>query len=278
MTLSTSTQKFQRPFMKWAGGKFKILEKILPLLPMKRRLVEPFIGSGVVSLNTNYSAYWFSDQNADLINFYQHLFTEGQTFIDACERLFQSETNTLSFYLDRRQEFNECAHILRKSILLLYLNRHGYNGLCRYNQKGKYNVPFGRYLHPYFPKKELQAFYQKSQESPIKVSNFSFEDCLQHVTTDDVVYCDPPYVPISETAYFNQYTSQGFDMEKQKTLAKFAIELAEKNIPVLISNHDNAFTRETYKDAVIHSFPVKRYISCHPHNRKTVNELIAVFY
>ena len=105
----------------------------------------------------------------------------------------------------------------------------------------------------------------------------SLEETFSLAKPGDVIYCDPPYVPLSKSAYFRAYTNKNFSDTDQITLAKLAIESANKGIPVIISNHDTEFTREQYRSASITSFPVKRLISCKASERKSVQELLAIF-
>ena len=128
-----------RPFLKWAGGKYRIIERIRELLPEGERLVEPFVGSGAVFLNTRYPTYLLADSNPDLINLYRILQTEGEAFIAYCKRNFTARNNSPESYYRLRDVFNTTRDLRRKSALFVYLNRHGYNGLCRYNAKGRFN-------------------------------------------------------------------------------------------------------------------------------------------
>ena len=265
----------QRPFLKWAGGKYRCLDTIISSLPEGKRLIEPFAGSGVVFLNANYPAYLIADGNQDLVHLYQYVKQEGQTFINDCERLFCSNTNQAEAYYTLRKEFNVCKDTRQRALLFLYLNRHGYNGLCRYNLSGGYNVPFGQYKKPYFPRDELYQFYLKSQQTDIIKDDF--RATFLRAEAGDVIYCDPPYVPLSKTSNFSSYTSHKFGEKEQIILADLAREASHKGITVVISNHDTPFTREHYKGSAIISFPVKRNISCHPQARPDVRELIAIF-
>jgi DNA adenine methylase len=92
-----------------------------------------------------------------------------------------------------------------------------------------------------------------------------------------VVYCDPPYVPLNNSANFTQYRSGGFSLVEQQTLATLAKKLSRKGIPVLVSNHSNAFTHQLYEGAAIEEFSVQRYISCKVENRSKVLELLALY-
>ena len=197
-----------RPFLKWPGGKYRLLSRIRQVLHPGKRLIEPFVGSGAVFLNTDYDAYLLADANPDLISLYSRLLEEGTAFISYCRKFFDSRSNTPEAYYAYRDEFNETGRARRKSALFLYLNRHGYNGLCRYNGKGGFNTPFGRYDKPYFPEKEMQAFVRRSQGTTLLQARF--DESMAKAQPGDAVYCDPPYVPLSETAHFTDYHAGGF--------------------------------------------------------------------
>ncbi|MCK5640415.1 MAG: Dam family site-specific DNA-(adenine-N6)-methyltransferase [Gammaproteobacteria bacterium] len=265
-----------RPFLKWAGNKYQIIDRIKQQLPEGKRLIEPFAGSGAVFLNTDYPRYLLTDTNNDLINLYNFLKKEGQEFIEYCRPLYSEKNNQEERYYALRDEFNSCSDSRRRSALFVYLNRHGYNGLCRYNKKGGYNVPFGRYKRPYFPEKEMVAFHLKAKRATFKYQDF--QTTIKQAREGDVIYCDPPYVPLSPSANFTSYSSGGFDMELQQTLADIATQAAERNIPVLISNHKTKFTEEAYQAASdIKRFHVRRYISCNGNKRGKAGELLALF-
>ena len=264
-----------RSFLKWAGGKYNCLNEIISSLPRGSRLIEPFSGSGVVFINTKYSSYLLGESNPDLIEMYQTLKQEGETFIDYCQHYFRPEFNCKEKYYELRSEFNTLGHSNLKSALFLYLNRHGYNGLCRYNSKGIFNVPFGLYTKPYFPREEMIIFHKKSQKALFSYGDFrkTFELAQQ----GDVIYCDPPYVPLTLKSKPVAYTQKIFEEIDHIELAQLAQNTAEKGIPVIISNHDTEFTRFHYQTAEIKSFEVSRWISCQTKLRQPVNELVAVF-
>jgi DNA adenine methylase len=264
-----------RPFLKWAGNKYRLLEHIKPLLPAGKKLIEPFAGSAAVFLNTHYNSYLLSDINPDLIHLYQLVQQQGDNFIDRAADYFKPRYNNEDKYYQLRDKFNRSKNIVDKSALFLYLNRHGYNGLCRYNSKRQFNVPFGRYVKPYFPVRELQYFHHKAQ-----VAEFICEDflvTLKRARKGHVVYCDPPYVPLSHSANFTAYGGNGFNLQHQQQLAAAAKQLAGKNIPVLLSNHDTPYTRELYTGSQQVYFPIQRFISCQGHNRQPVYEMLALF-
>jgi len=263
-----------KAIIRWAGGKGRNLKHILPHLPKGKRLIEPFAGGAAVSLNTDYEEYIINDICEDLINLYKQVSNYGDLFFGVAESFFTPVNNSKEKYLEERKIFNDNKdYDLMRAVRFLYLNRHGFNGLCRYSQKGVYNVPFGDVKKPYFPKKELKFFYDKFKYS--RLYSFKFQTIMQTFEDGDVVYCDPPYVPLSETAKFSSYDKTGFTIDQHIELAKLA---ESAKVPVLVSNHDTPLTRQLYKNASeIISYSSSRSISCEGHTRMPVQEILAVF-
>jgi DNA adenine methylase len=264
-----------KPFLKWAGGKSRLSGRINELLIGKGRLIEPFVGSGAIFMNTDYDEYLLSDSNRDLINLYNHLKNEGNDFIDFTEYYFTQDNNVAEKYYELREIFNTTEDTRLKSALFIYLNRHCFNGLCRYNSKGGFNVPFGKYTKPSFPKDEMICFHKKSALATFEIADF--RDVMIKAKVGDMVYCDPPYVPISLTSNFTSYATGGFDMKDQEDLSDLAKKLKNNGIPVLISNHSTDWTKENYKTATISEFDVQRFISSDINNRGKARELLALF-
>lgn len=271
----SNTNRLMKPFLKWAGNKYQIINKIKAALPEGKRLIEPFVGSGAVFLNTNFEEYLLADFNEDLINVYLYLKRDGKKFIAYCKKYFNKKYNHPEEFYELRSQFNSTHNSRFKSALFIYLNKHCFNGLCRYNSKGEFNTPFGKYLKPYFPELEMNFFYEKSQKAIIKHADFA--DTMLSAKKGDVIYCDPPYVPLSKTANFTNYSSGGFGEQQQKILAKLAEELSAKSISVIISNHNTVFTRKAYAKASIETFEVQRYISCNGSSRSKAVEILAIF-
>lgn len=248
---------------------------IMTSLPKGRRLIEPFAGSCAVFLNSRYKHYLLGEKSADLIHLYTHLQEEGADFIQESRQYFKNKYNQEKMFYKLRQEFNATTHPRKRALLFLYLNRHGYNGLCRYNLQGGFNVPFGRYESPYFPEKEMLYFHKKSQGT--RFIHADFKDTIKKVKKGDVVYFDPPYAPLSHSANFTAYTHTRFGEQEQRSLAQLSEKLANRGIPVLISNHDTPFTREIYQNASLTSFDVQRFVSCKGEDRKPVKEILALY-
>lgn len=265
-----------KPFLKWAGGKSKLTPFIAEHLPKQRhRLVEPFVGSASVSLQLDFDEYWLGDNNADLINLYQTLAHEKEDFINYTQSFFHETYNQESQFYQLRETFNHTTDVVEKSALFIYLNRHAFNGLCRYNKKGQFNVPFGKYKNPYFPKDEMSNFVQKSSKMRFFCGDFGgmFDD----LNSDDTVYCDPPYLPLTDTANFTQYNQNSFDLDNQSRLADLSKTHQYTTQRILISNHDTPLARKLYQGAEIKSILVQRNISAKGESRKKVGEILAIF-
>lgn len=273
-------QQKTRAFLKWAGGKYSLVEDIHARLKKASAsadtLVEPFVGAGSVFLNTDFKHYILNDINADLINLYTELKRTPDEFISDAKKLFVELNNHPEAYYEYRVQFNQSNDVYERAILFLYMNRHGYNGLCRYNLKGIFNVPFGKYKRPYFPEKEMSFFAHKAQQATFTC--LGYDEVFKLIPENAVVYCDPPYVPLSKTASFTSYAKGGFNLDDQANLANLAEQTAfENNIPVLISNHDTVWTRKIYSQAALDEIQVKRTISPKGGSRNKVNELMAMY-
>ncbi|EPE2670175.1 Dam family site-specific DNA-(adenine-N6)-methyltransferase [Vibrio parahaemolyticus] len=268
--------KKQRAFLKWAGGKYGLVEDIQRHLPPARKLVEPFVGAGSVFLNTDYDHYLLADINPDLINLYNLLKERPEEYISEAKRWFVAENNRKEAYLSIRAEFNKTDDVMYRSLAFLYMNRFGFNGLCRYNKKGGFNVPFGSYKKPYFPEAELEFFAEKAKKATFVCEGYP--ETFRRARKGSVVYCDPPYAPLSNTANFTSYAGNGFTLDDQAALADVAERTAtERGIPVLISNHDTTLTRRLYHGADLSVVKVKRTISRNGSGRNKVDELLALF-
>lgn len=163
-----------KPLLKWAGGKYKLARFIETHLPSRtrKRLIEPFAGSAAVSLVLEFDAYLLNDTNADLIGLFQTLKEQKQEFIGYARSFFTAENNESSRYYELREQFNQSRDRAERAALFVYLNRHAFNGLCRYNSKGGFNVPFGKYKAPYFPEAEMQGFLQKTDRIELACGDF----------------------------------------------------------------------------------------------------------
>lgn len=268
--------KKHRAFLKWAGGKYTLIEKITDYLPEGEQLIEPFVGAGSVFLNTDYDSYILADINRDLISLFNIIKRSPNKFVNDAKLLFTLQNNTNAAFYQLRELFNQSTNSYQRALLFLYLNRHCYNGLCRYNSSGEFNVPFGRYKNIYFPEKEIFYFAEKAQKA--KFICTPYHKVMAKAKKGSVIYCDPPYVPLSESSNFTSYYSNDFNHEEQQKLALLSEKIAtQSQVPVLISNHDTAHTREWYKNATIHMVETRRSISCDGQGRKKIDELLVLY-
>lgn len=268
-----------KSFLKWAGGKSRLMPELSKYFPEgEHRFIEPFFGSGVVGLNVPYKNVIANDVNKDLVHIWRRIQKDFDNFFVECRKLFCQKNNTKTAYLRLRDEFNTSTDMDRRSVLFVYLNRHCFNGLCRYNSSGGFNVPFGDYENPYFPCDEL-VYCSK------RIVNFEFHEqdfrtLMNWAGKGDVVYCDPPYFPLSDTSNFTSYEAGGFGLKEQLDLAQLAFEASERGATVIISNHYNWYSKELYGKiyrAKLKTIDVSRTISANSDSRKPTKEVIAVF-
>ncbi|MFT7414186.1 MAG: DNA adenine methylase [Methylophagaceae bacterium] len=253
-----------RPPLKWAGGKRWLIPTLEKLWSKHStcRLVEPFCGGLSVALGLQPQKALLNDVNSALVNFYQQI-QKGLTLN------ISLENDERAYYL-RRTQFNELNQLTGAdetlAQLFYYLNRTGYNGLCRFNQSGGYNVPFGRYK-----KINYQTDFIKYQ-STLSAWEFANKDFSElEITDNDFIYADPPYdVP------FHQYAQKGFSWDDQVRLAEWLIE---HKGPVVLSNQATDRVVDLYKKL---GFKLKyldapRRISCKANGRHAVKEVIATY-
>ncbi|EIJ3706681.1 Dam family site-specific DNA-(adenine-N6)-methyltransferase [Escherichia coli] len=270
--------------IKWAGGKTRVMPQLLKHLPKADYLIEPFVGSGTVFLNTDYRRYILCDSNRALINFFRVVTTDTERLINITSSMFHGD-NTEDRYYARRTLFNSMQwsdtsrpdQALLYAALFLYLNRHGFNGLYRTNLRGEFNVPFGKYAAPYFPEKEVRLFAEKASDTKAVFIHSDFRHSIPDVMQlahDAVIYCDPPYIPASETANFTSY-GKPFTLDDHHELVKALLDVNRQHgIRSIISNSDTPETREIYSAFNLHSLSVRRSVSAK--SRDMAGEVIGV--
>ncbi|ELG5683213.1 Dam family site-specific DNA-(adenine-N6)-methyltransferase [Salmonella enterica] len=269
-------RRWQRPFLKWAGGKYSLLPELDRLIPAGKRLIEPFVGGGSVFLNSDkHERFLLADINADLINLYQMLAVVPDSVIAEAMKAFR-HLNDVENYTVIREAFNaQKLNATERAAAFLYLNRHCFNGLMRYNLDGFFNVGWGKYKAPYFPEKELMAFRKKS--SACVFMNAGFERTLRLAGDGDVVYCDPPYEPMPGTAGFTNYASGGFSWDSQVALAESCVAAHQRGAKVFISNSTAPRVIELYEQHgfTLHRVNARRSISSKGSTRETANDIVA---
>ncbi|EIH5271163.1 Dam family site-specific DNA-(adenine-N6)-methyltransferase, partial [Escherichia coli] len=265
--------EFERSIFKWAGGKFGVLEQIFRYLPEGKRLIEPFVGGGAVFMNAGYQENLLNDVNADLINFYKTLQREAHSLITLAHRFFQ-DYNTQEGYLAVRNAFNKQVYDdLHRAAAFLFLNRHCFNGLTRYNQAGEFNVGYGKYKTPYFPLQEMEAFLGAEGRSEFVCGDFAA--VIEAAGEGDVIFCDPPYEPLPNTEGFTNYSGHDFKFEEQKRLVSLLTDAHRRGAKVLITNSGAPNIRELYHDSGFRVEPLfaRRSVSCKGDTRGVAHDV-----
>ena len=268
-----------KSYLKWAGGKSRIAQRILDSVPLDRfRLIEPFAGSAAFALNAAPRATGFllADVNPDLVALHRRVLADPERLIADLAELFRPENNAKGRYIALRDAFNAETDADRRAALFLYLNKHGFNGLCRYNGSGRFNVPFGDMKSPRVPEAEIREASRLLAGADVRVSDF--RAIAAEAGAGDLLYCDPPYAPLSDTAFFANYATGGFSERDQRDLAEACLAARDRGALVIISNHDTPFTREIYAAASeIVALDVRRSVSAGAGGRGAAKEIIAVF-
>lgn len=272
------------PFIKWAGGKRQLLAELDCRLPATwNTYYEPFVGGGALLVHLENRGLLkdavISDLNSELINLYRVVQDTPGTLITALtNEEFQNDEATYRRLKDR---FNAIignrGDKIERAALLIYLNKHGFNGLWRVNRKGKFNVPFGSYKKRSIPSDTSILKFSAMLEK-VKVENRDFAAAVRTAKKGDFIYFDPPYHPLSKTASFTDYNSRGFSFSEQERLARLFRRLAKKGIQVMLSNSKVPEIEELYEGFRIESVNAKRFINCNGERRRGIQEIIVTSY
>ena len=269
--------EYERPIFKWVGGKFSGLPTVLEHLPHGKRLIEPFVGGGSVFTNAGFRHNLLNDINGDLINFYQTLQREGHSLITLAYRFFQ-DYNSADAFLNVRNAFNNGAYdSLHHAAAFLYLNRHCFNGVTRYNRKGEFNVGYGKQKSPHFPLAEMEAFLADDISKYSEFVSGDFAGVIEAAGNDDVIFCDPPYEPLPDTTGFTNYSGHSFRFEDQQRLVSLLVDAHRRGAKIVITNSGAPNIRELYvgNGFKVYPMPSRRSVSCKASTRMIANDIIA---
>lgn len=270
------TASKSRPFLKWAGGKTRLLNDLGPMVPrFSGRYFEPFVGGGAMFFHLAPEKAVISDVNRELINTYQVVQNQVEPLIHSLRK----HQNSADHYYeirdwDRMPVFLSLGLIQRAS-RFIYLNKTCFNGLHRVNQKGQFNVPFGKYKNPKICDADsLRAVSESLQGIQIKHVSFSRLLSIPNApVSGDFVYLDPPYVPIDQDS-FTSYTPKDFDMEDQQELLELCKSLDEKGIKFMLSNSSAPILRDMYQDFRIQTVYTARSINSKGSERGEIPEIV----
>jgi DNA adenine methylase len=271
---------YNRPFIRWAGGKQKLIGEIKNRIPDSHNFnnyFEPFLGAGSLFLSLENVSATISDINPQLINTYLQIQKDHfkvNLLIVKHSNKFKYNNN---YYYTVREEYNRCKERkgFEQAARFIFLIHTNYNGMYRLNNRGFYNVPLGK-TNPSFPSlSHLEEISKKLTRTDILVCDY--KDTLSKVQANDFVYLDPPYPPYDWKNHQKQYTVNHFSKDDHKDLAEQASRLDNINAKVLISYPDIAFVREVYSSWNIIKLDTVRSISCKK-ERKRIPELIIKNY
>lgn len=262
-----------KPFIRWAGGKQNLVKEIFESIDVDlvERYFEPFLGGASFFLYGNFNQSFLSDLNPNLTNCYQQIKKDPKRVFEGISRFDLPVSSTL--YYTIRKEFNQNngEQTLEQAIRFIFLNRTSFNGIYRVNKSGLYNVPFGKSNPAFSTFEHLNMISSKLQNA--EIFNGFYDEIENLVMPKDLVYLDPPYPRLSDTAFFNHYTLEKFDEYEQEKVAAFANRQKEKGAKVVISNADLPDIRKLYRGWTIKNCSAYRYISCKKERIK-VKELI----
>jgi DNA adenine methylase len=277
-----------RPFIKWAGGKGQLLAELSQRLPRGfGRYHEPFVGGAALFFHLYNNARLgsgavLSDFNRELILCYQVIRDDVEALIAALLEHGRHRLDREYFMQirgwDRQPDF-ERRSLVERAARTIFINRTCYNGLYRLNNKGQFNAPFGYYKNPLICDPDnMRAVSVALQDVELRVEDFGAVE--ERAQPGDLVYFDPPYVPVSATSSFTHYTGQTFGPDDQRRLARLFDRLMERGIYVMLSNSHTPLTRELYAAHAVSTSVVlaSRKINCDGRKRGNVEELIVCGY
>ena len=287
-----------KPFIKWVGGKKRLLDTFEMLLPNDLEnmenitYIEPFVGGGamlffMLQKFNNISKVIINHINSDLIKAYNVIKTEPDKIIMSLEQIkreyfkLSTEEKRKDFYLESREIYNnKTLSDIENTMYFIFLNRTCFNGLYRVNSKGIFNVPFGRYSNPKIC--DPETIYSDSiLLQKVQMINSDFEQTEKFITKDTFVYFDPPYRPLDATSSFNSYAKEAFNDEEQIRLKEYYDRLSKKGCLLMLSNSDgrgrnpdDTFFYDLYDKYDIQRVYTSRSVSANPCKRGKLSELL----
>lgn len=284
LDVAISPMKPPQPFLRWAGGKRRLTSLLIQAFPTEfdpavNRFFEPFIGGGALMFATgNKNSDLFipgkniliNDSNPDLVIVYKVIKRKLPELLQALKKL----SRDLSKEEFERVRSSSPKTDISRAARFIYLNKTCFNGLWRVNSTGQFNVPWGKLVNPLiFDPINLEACRMRLVGA--KITCGSFSTAVKDSTKGDLVYFDPPYLPLSPSASFSQYAKDNFNVRDHEELAELISELTERGVFVILSNSDTPETRRIFgKSLTLRQISMNRSISAAAHARKPVNEVL----
>jgi len=265
-----------RPFLKWAGGKTKLLPELRKRVPASYgTYYEPFLGGGSLFFDLAPTRARLSDVNSELTCAYHMVRDQVEDLIRILHNLeLDYRKHKSEFYYKMRAIPPITLKPIERAARMIFLNKTCFNGLYRVNKLGKFNTPEGKFKT--FPlicdENNLRLCSGALGAADIVCDDF--RDALLSPQSGDFVYLDPPYVPVSDTASFVGYAKGGFGPKDQKDLVEEAKRLKDRGILVCLSNSGTEKVAELYKDFEIKTVEMRRNINSRADKRENVNEYL----
>jgi len=240
-----------KPFVKWVGGKRQLLKQFrdLDLYPPegfdseKNRYFEPFVGGGAVFFDLLPNKAYLSDLNAELVATYNVIKNDVEKLIISLKK----QKYDKEYFLKVRAKDPQKLTDLQVATRFIFLNRTCFNGMYRVNSKGGFNVPFGKYENPQICDEDNLRKVSLVLQN-VEIEHRDYKAVLKKARKGDFIYFDPPYHPVSKTAAFTSYTSQGFGEKEQIELRDTFLELHKRGCFVMLSNSDAPFINKIYSE------------------------------
>lgn len=264
-----------RPFLKWAGGKTKLIPQYSHYFPRKfATYYEPFLGGGAIFFHLLPRRAVLFDINPELVNVYCCVRDRVDELIQQLQDHRDRHCQDYYYFIRACTFSSE----LERAARMIYLNKTCFNGLYRENSKGQFNVPMGRYKNPgIFDPDLLYAVAIALQNAEIAVA--PFETVLNYAhSSQDFVYFDPPYYPISTTSNFTAYNRHAFKPQDQIRLRDTVVELAKRGVQVMVSNSDCPFIHDLYQGFNLYPILAARSINSNGKRRGKITELVITSY
>ena len=291
-----------KPFLKWAGGKGKLLTQLSEHLPKRISeepftYIEPFVGGGAMLFYmlqhfSNIKKVVINDVNGDLILAYKTIKDDVESLIESLNNLekkyYSIDAEKRSdMYYDIREQYNQHqGESVARVSQLIFLNKTCFNGLYRVNSKGFFNVPFGRYVNPTICNADvLRADSMVLKSANIEICQGDFCEVIKQIDGLTFVYMDPPYRPLDATSSFTAYAKGDFNDDDQRKLASFCNILSEKECLWMQSNSDcsaknpeDTFFEDLYNQYIINRVYASRSINANASKRGKLTELLIKNY
>ena len=269
MTVSANMDRTEaykaKPILKWAGGKTQLLGELCAKVPPRYgKYIEPFFGGGALFFALAPKRAVLADSNPELINMYRAVAADAEQVIAHLE---QYENTSEHFYEVRALDWEQLSPV-EAAARTIFLNKTCFNGLYRVNQKGQFNVPFGRYKNPKIcDRAAILAATRVLSRAEIICGDYL--DVLEtHAAAGDLIFLDPPYLPISAYADFKRYTKERFYEEDHVRLAEMVARLHERGCYVILTNSNHPLVHELYARYPIEIIQTKRHISSNGKSRR----------